>query len=364
MLYDYLVVGAGLYGSIFAHEAAQRGKRCLVIDKRAHIGGNIYTENQNGIIVHKYGAHIFHTSKKEVWDYVNRFVEFIPFVNSPVANYKGKLYNLPFNMNTFYALWGLSTPEEVRQKIQSQRVPCENPKNMEEQALSLVGRDIYETLIKGYTEKQWGRSAAELPASIIKRLPVRYTFDNNYFNDIYQGIPAGGYTALIESLLQGIEVRLNVDFLQNRQEYEELAEQIIYTGAIDEYFDYCYGQLEYRSLRFETEELDTDNYQGNPVINYTEREVPYTRIIEHKHFEKGNQAAHTIITREYPDRWVIGKEPYYPVNDDKNNERYEQYLRLSAGQSKVRFGGRLGLYRYLDMDEVVERALSLCKEIL
>lgn len=364
MLYDYLVVGAGLYGSIFAHEAAQRGKRCLVIDKRAHIGGNIYTENQNGIIVHKYGAHIFHTSKKEVWDYVNRFVEFIPFVNSPVANYKGKLYNLPFNMNTFYALWGLSTPEEVRQKIQSQRVPCENPKNMEEQALSLVGRDIYETLIKGYTEKQWGRSAAELPASIIKRLPVRYTFDNNYFNDIYQGIPAGGYTALIESLLQGIEVRLNVDFLQNRQEYEELAEQIIYTGAIDEYFDYCYGQLEYRSLRFETEELDTDNYQGNPVINYTEREVPYTRIIEHKHFEKGNQAAHTIITREYPDRWVIGKEPYYPVNDDKNNERYEQYLRLSAGQSKVRFGGRLGLYRYLDMDKVVERALSLCKEIL
>lgn len=364
MLYDYLVVGAGLYGSIFAHEAAQRGKRCLVIDKRAHIGGNIYTENQNGIIVHKYGAHIFHTSKKEVWDYVNRFVEFIPFVNSPVANYKGKLYNLPFNMNTFYALWGLSTPEEVRQKIQSQRVPCENPKNMEEQTLSLVGRDIYETLIKGYTEKQWGRSAAELPASIIKRLPVRYTFDNNYFNDIYQGIPAGGYTALIESLLQGIEVRLNVDFLQNRQEYEELAEQIIYTGAIDEYFDYCYGQLEYRSLRFETEELDTDNYQGNPVINYTEREVPYTRIIEHKHFEKGNQAAHTIITREYPDRWVIGKEPYYPVNDDKNNERYEQYLRLSAGQSKVRFGGRLGLYRYLDMDKVVERALSLCKEIL
>lgn len=364
MLYDYLVVGAGLYGSIFAHEAAQRGKRCLVIDKRAHIGGNIYTENQNGIIVHKYGAHIFHTSKKEVWDYVNRFVEFIPFVNSPVANYKGKLYNLPFNMNTFYALWGLSTPEEVRQKIQSQRVPCENPKNMEEQALSLVGRDIYETLIKGYTEKQWGRSAAELPASIIKRLPVRYTFDNNYFNDIYQGIPAGGYTALIESLLQGIEVRLNVDFLQNRQEYEELAEQIIYTGAIDEYFDYCYGQLEYRSLRFETEELDTDNYQGNPVINYTEREVPYTRIIEHKHFEKGNQAAHTIITREYPDRWVIGKEPYYPVNDDKNNERYEQYLRLSAGQSKVRFGGRLGLYRYLDMDKVVEQALSLCKEIL
>lgn len=363
-MYDYLVVGAGLYGSIFAHEAAQRGKRCLVIDKRAHIGGNIYTENQNGIIVHKYGAHIFHTSKKEVWDYVNRFVEFIPFVNSPVANYKGKLYNLPFNMNTFYALWGLSTPEEVRQKIQSQRVPCENPKNMEEQALSLVGRDIYETLIKGYTEKQWGRSAAELPASIIKRLPVRYTFDNNYFNDIYQGIPAGGYTALIESLLQGIEVRLNVDFLQNRQEYEELAEQIIYTGAIDEYFDYCYGQLEYRSLRFETEELDTDNYQGNPVINYTEREVPYTRIIEHKHFEKGNQAAHTIITREYPDRWVIGKEPYYPVNDDKNNERYEQYLRLSAGQSKVRFGGRLGLYRYLDMDKVVERALSLCKEIL
>lgn len=267
-------------------------------------------------------------------------------------------------MNTFYALWGLSTPEEVRQKIQSQRVPCENPKNMEEQTLSLVGRDIYETLIKGYTEKQWGRSAAELPASIIKRLPVRYTFDNNYFNDIYQGIPAGGYTALIESLLQGIEVRLNVDFLQNRQEYEELAEQIIYTGAIDEYFDYCYGQLEYRSLRFETEELDTDNYQGNPVINYTEREVPYTRIIEHKHFEKGNQAAHTIITREYPDRWVIGKEPYYPVNDDKNNERYEQYLRLSAGQSKVRFGGRLGLYRYLDMDKVVERALSLCKEIL
>lgn len=364
MLYDYLIVGAGLYGSIFAHEAAQRGKRCLVIDKRSHIGGNIYTENEDGITVHKYGAHIFHTSKKDVWDYVNKFVEFLPFINSPVANYKGKLYNLPFNMNTFYALWGLSTPSAVYEKIQSQRVACDDPKNVEEQALSLVGRDIYETLIKGYTEKQWGRSATELPASIIKRLPVRYTFNNNYFNDVYQGIPVGGYTALIEGLLQGIEVRLDTDFLQNREEYENIAEQIIYTGAIDEYYGYCYGQLEYRSLRFETEKLDMENYQGNPVVNYTEREVPYTRIIEHKHFERGNSSPCTIITREYPDTWTLGKEPYYPINDEKNNQRYEQYRRLAEGQGKVKFGGRLGLYRYLDMDKVVEQALSFCNELL
>jgi len=364
MVYDYLVVGAGLFGSIFSYEAAQRGKRCLVIDKRSHIGGNVYTEVQDGIVVHKYGAHIFHTSKKEVWDYVNRFAEFRPFINSPVANYKGKIYNLPFNMNTFYALWGLSTPDAVREKIESQRISCENPRNVEEQALSLVGPDIYETLIKGYTEKQWGRSASELPASIIKRLPVRFTFDNNYFNDIYQGIPVGGYTALIESLLQGIEVRLNTDFLKNRDEFENLADQIIYTGAIDEFFGYCYGKLEYRSLRFETERLETDNYQGNPVVNYTEREVPYTRIIEHKHFEKGNASPVTIITREYPDTWEEGKEPYYPVNDQKNGERYEQYRRLAEGQNKVKFGGRLGTYRYLDMDRVVEQAISFCEEVL
>lgn len=364
MLYDYLVVGAGLYGSIFAHEAAQRGKRCLVIDKRPQVGGNIYTENQDGITVHKYGAHIFHTSKQEVWDYVNRFVEFLPFVNSPVANYKGKLYNLPFNMNTFYELWGVCTPQAAQETIAAQRVPCDDPKNVEEQALSLVGRDIYETLIKGYTEKQWGRSATQLPASIIKRLPLRFTFDNNYFNDTYQGIPAGGYTALIEALLQGIEVRLNVDFLANRQEYENIAEQIVYTGAIDEFYGYCYGQLDYRSLRFETERVETENYQGNAVINYTEREVPYTRIIEHKHFEKGNKTPFTVITREYPDSWEVGKEPYYPVNDEKNGERYEQYKRLADAQSKVKFGGRLGLYRYLDMDRVVEQALAFCAEIL
>ncbi|MBO4990285.1 MAG: UDP-galactopyranose mutase [Clostridia bacterium] len=362
MKYDFLIVGSGLFGSVFAHEMTKRGKKCLVIDKRSHIGGNCYTEDSDGISVHKYGAHIFHTSDEVVWNYVNSFVPFLPFVNSPVANYKGELYNLPFNMNTFYALWGVKTPQEAREKIEASRIANANPQNVEEQALSLVGKDIYEKLIKGYTEKQWGRDAKELPAFIIKRLPVRYTFDNNYFNDVYQGIPKGGYTKLFEALLEGIEVRLNTDFFADRQAFETMAETIVYTGTVDEFFDYCYGPLEYRSLRFETERLETENFQGNPVINYTEREIPYTRIIEHKHFEKGNSSPVTIVTREYPDSWTLGKEPYYPVNNDENAALFAKYEALCKERKNVVFGGRLGRYRYYDMDKVIAEALASAKE--
>lgn len=362
MKYDFLIVGSGLFGSIFAHEMTKIGKKCLVIDKRSHIGGNCYTEAVDGISVHKYGAHIFHTSDEVVWNYVNSFVPFLPFVNSPVANYKGELYNLPFNMNTFYALWGVKTPQEAKEKIEASRIACEAPQNVEEQALSLVGKDIYEKLIKGYTEKQWGRDAKELPAFIIKRLPVRYTFDNNYFNDIYQGIPKGGYTKLFEALLEGIEVRLNTDFFADRKAFEEMAETIVYTGTVDEFFDYCYGPLEYRSLRFETERLEIENFQGNPVVNYTEREIPYTRIIEHKHFEKGNASPVTIVTREYPDAWTLGKEPYYPVNDEKNAALFSKYEALCREKKNVVFGGRLGRYRYYDMDKVIAEALASAGE--
>ncbi len=363
-MYDYLIVGAGLFGSVFAREMTNAGKKCLVIDAKSHVGGNCYTENVDGIQVHKYGAHIFHTSDKEIWDYVNKYANFVPFVNSPMANYKGKLYNLPFNMNTFYALWGTVTPDEAREKLASQCVKNPAPQNVEEQALSLVGADVYNTLIKGYTEKQWGRSATELPASIIKRIPVRFTYDNNYFNDTYQGIPEGGYTAMIEALLDGIEVRLNQDFLSDRDGYEAMADKVIYTGAIDEYFAYMHGKLEYRSLRFETERLDTPNFQGNAVVNYTEREVPYTRIIEHKHFEKGNDTNFTVITKEYPVSVEKGKYPYYPVNDEKNGEKYMLYSVLASRQDKVIFGGRLGGYKYYDMDDTVAAALECVKKCL
>ena len=363
-MYDYLIVGAGLFGSVFAREMTNAGKKCLVIDAKSHVGGNCYTENVDGIQVHKYGAHIFHTSDKEIWDYVNKYATFVPFVNSPMANYKGKLYNLPFNMNTFYALWGTVTPDEAREKLASQCVQNPAPQNVEEQALSLVGADVYNTLIKGYTEKQWGRSATELPASIIKRIPVRFTYDNNYFNDTYQGIPKGGYTAMIEALLDGIEVRLNQDFLSDRDGYEAMADKVIYTGAIDEYFAYMHGKLEYRSLRFETERLDTPNFQGNAVVNYTESEVPYTMIIEHKHFEKGNDTNFTVITKEYPVSVEKGKYPYYPVNDEKNGEKYMLYSVLASRQDKVIFGGRLGGYKYYDMDDTVAAALECVKKCL
>ncbi len=360
-MYDYLIVGAGLFGAVFAHEVNKQGKKCLVIDKRNHLAGNIYTTEEDGIQVHRYGAHIFHTNNKEVWDFVNQFVEFNRFTNSPVANYKGKLYNLPFNMNTFYALWGVTTPEEARQKINEQRslAPSE-PRNLEEQAISLVGHDIYEKLIKGYTEKQWGRPCKELPAFIIKRLPVRYTFDNNYFNDRYQGIPTEGYTKLVERLLEGTEVWLSKDYYDNRVYYNSLADKVIFTGAIDQFYDYCYGELEYRSLHFETERLEMDNYQGNAVVNYTEYEVPYTRIIEHKFFDTSD-TDHTIITKEYPKTWRSGDEPYYPVNDDVNNALYEKYCALAKKEDKVHFCGRLGDYRYYDMHHVVEKALTLAK---
>lgn len=362
--YDYLIVGAGLFGAVFAHEAIKDGKKCLVIDKRNHIGGNVYTENVEGINVHKYGAHIFHTSDKEVWDYVNDFAEFNRYTNSPVARYKDELYNLPFNMNTFYNLWGVKTPSEAKTVIEKQKAEALSgregmePANLEEQAITLAGRDIYEKLVKGYTEKQWGRRATELPPFIIKRLPVRFTFDNNYFNDKYQGIPIGGYSAMIEKMLLGAEVRLGVDFLENKSEYENIADKIIFTGMIDEYFDYCYGQLEYRSLRFETEILNESNFQGNAVVNYTEYEIPYTRIIEHKHFEFGTQEK-TVITREYPAKWQKGDEPYYPMNDDENNELYKKYKELADKESKVIFGGRLGEYKYYDMHQVVRRALDV-----
>lgn len=363
--YDYLVVGAGLYGAVFAHEAYKAGKRCLVIDKRNHIGGNIYTENINKINVHKYGAHIFHTNKKEIWKYINRFAEFNNYVNSPVAVYKDELYNLPFNMNTFSKLWGLRTPEEVKKKIADQITDLNitEPKNLEEQALSLVGKDVYEKLVKGYTEKQWGRECKELPSFIIKRLPLRFTYDNNYFDDRYQGIPEGGYTAIIKQLLEGIDVKLNMDYKTYVKEHPEAFEKVVYTGPIDEYYDYSLGHLEYRSVRFETEELPMENFQGNAVVNYTDREVPYTRIIEHKHFEFGNQPT-TIISREYSAEWKPGMEPYYPVNDEKNMALYQKYKELADKESKVIFGGRLGDYKYYNMDQVIEEALLMAQKEL
>jgi UDP-galactopyranose mutase len=360
--YDYLIVGAGLWGSVFAHEATKRGKKCLVIDRRAHKGGNIFCENVEGINVHKYGAHIFHTNDKDIWDYVNSFVEFNRYTNSPVANYLGEIYNLPFNMNTFYQLWKVKTPAEAKAKIDEQvkKAGITNPKNLEEQAISLVGVDIYEKLIKGYTEKQWGRKATELPDFIIKRLPVRFTYDNNYFNDSYQGIPKGGYNKLTEGLLKDVEVRLGVDFFKQRDELTNLAETTIYTGQIDEYFEFRFGSLEYRSLKFENQVLDEENYQGNAVVNYTDADTSFTRIIEHKHFEFGTQPK-TVITHEYPQEWTKGAEPYYPVNDDKNTAVFQQYKELAANEPHVIFGGRLAEYRYYDMHQVIGSALKKVK---
>lgn len=357
--YNYLIVGAGLFGSIFAYEANKLGKKCLVIDKRSHIAGNIYTKEVEGINVHEYGAHIFHTSNKTVWDYINSFAEFNRYTNSPVAVYKNELYNLPFNMNTFNKLWGVKTPAEAKAKIDEQvkESHIENPKNLEEQAISLIGKDIYEKLIKGYTEKQWGTRATELPSFIIKRLPVRFTYDNNYFNDKYQGIPVGGYTKIIEKMLNGIDVKLDTDFFENREALEKIADKIVFTGMIDEFFDYKFGTLEYRSLRFEHEILDEENHQGNAVVNYTEYEVPYTRIIEHKHFEYGTQPK-TVITREYPAKWNKGDEPYYPINNTRNNDMYAKYKELADQESKVIFGGRLAEYKYYDMHNVIEQALN------
>lgn len=363
MKYDYLIVGAGPFGAVFAHEAKKRGKRVLVIDKRSHTGGNMYCEKVEGINVHKYGAHIFHTSNKDVWDYVNQFCTFNNYINSPIANYKDEIYNLPFNMNTFNKLWGVVTPQEAKEKIENQvkESNITEPKNLEEQAISLVGKDIYEKLIKGYTEKQWGRRCTELPAFIIKRLPVRYTYDNNYFNDKYQGIPEGGYNVIFDKLLEGIDVELNVDFFDKKGELLQKADKIVFTGMIDQYFDYQYGVLEYRSLRFEHETLDEENHQGNAVVNYNEREVPYTRIIEHKHFEFGKQPK-TVITREYPAEWKQGDEPYYPVNNDKNAEIFKKYQELAEKEENVIFGGRLADYKYYDMHNVMERALEVVKE--
>ena len=369
-MYDYLIVGAGLFGAVFAHEAKKKGRKVLVIDKRSHIGGNIYTEDVNGIQVHKYGAHIFHTSNKEVWDYIQQFAEFNRYTNSPVAVYKGEFYNMPFNMNTFNKMWGVTTPQQAQAEIDRQKAEIKGePKNLEEQAISLVGRDIYEKLVKGYTEKQWGRKATELPAFIIKRLPVRLVYDNNYFNDKYQGIPIGGYTKIIEKMLDGIEVRLNTDYFENKAELTAMANKVLFTGMIDKYYNYTYGELEYRSLRFETEDLpDVSNYQGNAVVNYTEYEVPYTRIIEHKHFEfgcqGGNETNHTVITREYPAKWQKGDEPYYPMNDSKNNELFAKYKALADKEENVIFGGRLGMYKYFDMHNVIAEALSCAKENL
>lgn len=361
--YDYLIVGSGIFGSIFAYEANKRGKKCLVIDKREHIGGNIFCENIEQINVHKYGAHIFHTSNKEVWNYINNFVEFNRYTNSPVANYKGELYNLPFNMNTFYQLWKVKTPKEAKEKIEEQVRDANivEPRNLEEQAIKLVGKDIYEKLIKGYTEKQWGKKAIELPAFIIKRLPVRFTYDNNYFNDKYQGIPIGGYNVFIEKMLEGIEVKLNTDFFKNREELENLANKIVFTGMIDEFYDYRFGTLEYRSLRFEHEILNEENHQGNAVVNYTEYEIPYTRVIEHKHFEDGQQEK-TVITKEYPATWKKGDEPYYPINNEKNNLMYEKYKELADKEENIIFGGRLAEYKYYDMHHVIERALNLVNQ--
>lgn len=362
--YDYLIVGAGLFGAVFAHEMTKEGKKCLVIDKRDHIAGNIYCENVEGINVHKYGAHIFHTSDKVVWEYINQFAEFNNYINSPIARYKDELYNLPFNMNTFSKMWGIVTPQEAKDIIQSQIADLNitNPENLEEQALSLVGRDVYEKLIKGYTEKQWGRDCKELPAFIIKRLPLRFTYDNNYFNDRYQGIPIGGYTRIIEKMLEGTEVLLNTDYKEFAAKNGNVSNRVLYTGMIDEYFDYQLGVLEYRSVRFEQERYEMDNYQGNAVVNYTDREVPYTRIIEHKHFEFGKQPV-TIISKEYSSEWHKGDEPYYPVNNEKNDSLYERYCQLAESEKNVIFGGRLGSYKYYDMDKVIEAALKKVEEL-
>ena len=370
--YDYLIVGAGLFGSVFAYKATKQGKKCLVIDRRPHLGGNLYCENVQGINVHKYGAHIFHTSNKKVWDFVNSIVEFNRYTNSPVANYKGNLYNLPFNMNTFYQMWGVTTPAEATAKIEEQKAKAiarmkvdgvTEPRNLEEQAQMLIGKDIYEKLIKGYTEKQWGRKCTELPAFIIKRLPVRLVFDNNYFNDKYQGIPIGGYNVLIDRLLEGADIRLDCEFFTHRQELEAWADKVVFTGAIDEYYGYRFGKLEYRTVRFETETLDTSNYQGNAVVNYTEREVPYTRVIEHKHFEMFgadvDNCPKTVISWEYSSEWTEGSEPYYPVNDEKNNALYHKYKELADKETNVIFGGRLAEYKYYDMHHIVEKVLNL-----
>ncbi len=361
--YDYLIVGAGLFGAIFAYEATKRGKKCLVIDKRGHIAGNIYTENVEDINVHKYGAHIFHTSDEDVWKYVNNFCEFNNFVNSPIANYKGEIYNLPFNMNTFNKMWGVVTPAEAIAKIEEQKAEhkTDEPKNLEEQAINLVGKDIYEKLIKGYTEKQWGRDCKELPAFIIKRLPLRFTYDNNYFNDKYQGIPVGGYTKIVEKMLEGIDVELNCDFFEKYKDYKQVADKLVFTGMIDEYYEHKFGVLEYRSLRFESETMDVSDYQGNAVVNYNEREVPYTRIIEHKHFEF-TKCEKTVVTREYPSNWSYGDEPYYPVNNDMNNELFAKYKEL-ASEEDIIFGGRLGNYQYYDMDKVIKSALEVVERI-
>lgn len=362
-MYDYLIVGAGLFGSTFAFEATKRGKKCLVVDKRAHIGGNIYCENIEGINVHKYGAHIFHTDYKEIWNYVNQFVEFNRYTNSPIANYKGEIYNLPFNMNTFNKLWNVETPEQAKEKIEAQKKDSNiiEPQNLEEQAISLIGYDIYEKLIKGYTEKQWGRSALELPVFIIKRLPVRFTYDNNYFNDRYQGIPDGGYNLIIEKMLENCDIKLSTDYFKCKSELENLANKIVFTGMIDEFYDYKFGVLEYRTLRFESQILNKENLQGNAVVNYTDRETAYTRIIEHKHFEFGNQEK-TVITKEYPSEWAIGDDPYYPINDDKNNKLFYKYLEIAKRQNNVIFGGRLAEYKYYDMDDVILAALNIVKE--
>ena len=369
-MYDYLVVGSGLFGATFARQATEAGKKVLVIDKRPNIAGNIYTEDVEGIHVHKYGAHIFHTNDRRVWEYVTRFADFNRFTNAPVANYRGELYSLPFNMYTFNKMWGVVTPQEARAKIDEQRREITGePRNLEEQAISLVGRDSFEKLVKGYTEKQWGRDCKDLPAFIIKRLPVRLTFDNNYFNALYQGIPIGGYTKRVENLLAGIEVRLNSDYLQDRPQWDALAEKVVYTGPIDAYFDYSLGALEYRSVRFETELLDMPNFQGNAAVNYTDRETPWTRIIEHKWFEfgkdaQGNDLPKTVISREYSSEWKLGDEPYYPVNDAKNGELYQRYKALADREEKVVFGGRLGEYKYYDMDQTIAAALALCEKIL
>lgn len=364
MKYDYLIVGAGLFGAVFAHEMTKKGKKCLIIERRNHIGGNVYTHEEHGINVHQYGAHIFHTNNKEVWDYINQFADFNRYTNSPIANYKGELYNLPFNMNTFYQMWGVKTPAEAKNMIEKQKEESkiENPQNLEEQAISLIGKDIYEKLVKGYTEKQWGRKCTELPSFIIKRLPVRFTFDNNYFNDLYQGIPIGGYTKIIEKMLDGVEVKLNTDFFEDKEKWLDIAEKIIFTGMIDQYYDYCYGELEYRGLNFEFETLDVENYQGNAVVNYTDAETPFTRIIEHKHFESCDSPK-TIITREYPKSWSRGDEAYYPINDEKNSKLYEKYVELSKEEDKVIFGGRLGMYKYYDMWQVIDEALQLVNEL-
>ena len=370
-MYDYLIVGAGLFGSVFARQATDAGKKVLVIDKRPNIAGNVYTEDIEKIHVHKYGAHIFHTNNKEVWEYVTKFAEFNRFTNSPVANYKGELYSLPFNMYTFNKMWNVITPQEAAAKIEEQRKEAgiTEPQNLEEQAISLVGKDIYEKLIKGYTEKQWGRDCKDLPSFIIKRLPVRLTFDNNYFNALYQGIPVGGYTKMVANMLDGIEVRLNTDYLENKDELDKLAEKVVYTGAIDAYFDYKLGALEYRSVRFDTEVLDTPNFQGNAAVNYTDRETPWTRIIEHKWFEfgkddEGNDIPKTVISREYSSEWKVGDEPYYPVNDEKIGKLYQEYKKLAEDEKNVIFGGRLGEYKYYDMDAVIASALDLCEKEL